>query len=138
MAYYLIKANLIIAGVDFDTAILTALSSAYERRWRVGELIHPNSSLVYDTSGISFSIFSSAEDPNWLEGCSKSLADWVEQFRSVFDLCPIPLISICIRTGGTDFPPLYFSRSFLKLIEEMKAELDIDVITTAELEKCED
>lgn len=138
MAFYLVRAEIIVSAVEFDPCVLTAVSSVFKRAWRVGDLVRPGGSIKFKDAGVRYELLESIEDPDWLELLITALNAWVEKFKEKFELIPTPLVSICVSTGGTDFPPLYFSRRFLSLIEEMKAEVDVDIIATAALEKCED
>lgn len=135
MAFYLVQADLIVSAPDFDPCVLTEQASTFKRAWRVGDPVRPNGKLVFKDSGVRFSLLEEIEEPEWLELVTSSLRDWISKFESKLDLIPPPLISVCVRTGGSDFPPIYFSCDFLGLVEKIHAEIDVDVIATAGLEK---
>jgi hypothetical protein len=43
---------------------------------------------------------------------------------------PVPLVSIQVATDGLDYPPLYLDRQFMVEVERIKAELDVDIISS--------
>lgn len=138
MAFYLVRAELIVSAPDFDPCVLTDQAEIFKRAWRVGDLVRPNGKVTFKDSGVRFSLLDDIEEPEWLELVTSSLRDWISKFERTLDLIPTPLISVCVRTGGSDFPPIYFSREFLGLVEKMRAKIDVDVIATAALEKQEE
>lgn len=138
MAYYLVQADLIVSGEDFDPRVLMDYPAMIKRSWRVGDLTRPSGRTTFKDSGVRFSLLDEVEEPDWVELVTCSLRDWVAKFESKLDLIPPPLISICVRTGGTDFPPIFFSRDFLSIVETIRAEVDVDVIATASLERQEE
>ena len=135
MAFYSVRADLIVSAPDFDPCVLTDEASTFKRSWRVGDLIRPNGKVVFKDSGVRFSLLSEIEEPEWPELVTSSLRDWVSKFESKLDLIPTPFISVYIRTGGSDFPSIFFSREFLGLVEKIRGEIDVDVVATAGLER---
>lgn len=133
MAYYLVKADLIVSDENFDPHVLMDYPEMIKRSWRVGDLIRPSGRTTFKDSGVRFLLLDEVEEPDWLELVTCSLRDWVAKFEGKLDLIPTPLISICVRTGGSDFPPIFFSRDFLSIVEKIRAEIDVDVIATASL-----
>ena len=138
MAFYLVQASLIVKEEDFDPSILNIPWEDGTRRWNVGQYVRENSKFKNKTSGVSYNLLDKVEDPDWCDVLLPVLKKWFAQHKEVIALIPTPMISICVWTGGTDFPPLYFSREFLAVVTDIKAELDVDVITTSVLEKCEE
>lgn len=137
MTGYVVSVDLIISAADFDPHVLIEHTGKFKRVWRVGDLVRANGKITFKDSGVRFSLLEKTEDPEWLVMVTSSLQDWASKFDSKLVLIPTPLISVRISTGGSDFPPIYFSREFLSLVEKIRAEVDVDVIATDSLKKPE-
>ena len=132
MSDFIVRAKLIISGVNYNPFQEAESLPGFEKKWCKGDLIHPDRSRKHTDTGFSFILLDEISSPDWVEDLVLSLRKFVPSLQKLVDLSslPVPVVSIYVDTDGERFPPLYLSRDLMELVQVLGAEVDIDVIAT--------
>ena len=125
-----VSAKLIVSGKDFEPPPGLKAGPFLYRIWKEGDLVVPKATKHFADSGVSYRLIHEYQDVDWADVIMPPLAEVTMRVRSVMHnlALPTPHLSIFVETDGNDYPPLFFPRELLRLVESIDCEIDVDIV----------
>jgi hypothetical protein len=129
---FAVSARLIISGENFNTDMFREMLIKPEKVWKQGDLVIPQAKKLHSDNGVAFKLIKSCSEYEWLDLIEQKIteisADIIKFNLKQFNVKPE--LSLFIETDGSTFPPIHFKYSMILLMNNIGAELDIDIVCT--------